>query len=251
MKKRLAILLCTLRIMMTGVGCSNSSTSVKKNEPSPEISKKASVSSQKPSTEQPLTQNVLNINTSQDLLDIYYDVDSLYAASDFVIKGEIVAAEVKVENLQIYTYTKVKVLDDLSNNVGVDTIIDVIFRGGAIEGAHAKKFNLDLATEKYGADIPKDIIVPDKVVQKISNLDNMEKGDTVLLFLQDKSDVSNGKDKYVLTGAYQGRFKIKDNKAELHPELSNAANNDILSEDKKSIKADALIKKIKEIKKQK
>ena len=47
-------------------------------------------------------------------------------------------------------------------------------------------------------------------------------------------------EKYVLTGSYQGRFKIKDNTIELHDELDKAQN---------SLNKDSFIKYLNNLKK--
>ncbi|MFZ3102305.1 MAG: hypothetical protein WA131_00120 [Desulfitobacteriaceae bacterium] len=192
-------------------------------------------------------ERILTINSETDVLKIFKSIDDLFANSDFLIQGKVINAQTVYKDSNIYMDATVQVLDDFVGNIGVNQNINVIFRGGTLEGSVATEFASNIYKEKFGKESIDPL--PNKIVQNINGLENIENGDTVILFLQDKSAQSAGKDKYVLTGAYQGRFKVKDKNVELHEELNNAKNSQLFSIDKRNFDKDALIKHLRDLKK--
>jgi hypothetical protein len=192
--------------------------------------------------------NTLTINSECSVLKGYMDINSLFKDSNFVIQGKVVSTQQFYQDSNIYTDTVIQVLDDYTNNVGAGKNINVTFRGGTIEGVAAKEFATNMYKEKFGKEPNNNL--PDRVTQNINSLENVTEGDTLILFLQDKSQYSP-KDKYVLTGAYQGRFKIKNQSVELHDDLTNSAKTIKLSTDGKGFDKNDFIKQIKESKLQK
>lgn len=170
--------------------------------------------------QQPNTERLLNINSTLDVLKVYETIDALYNDSNFTIEGNVIDAKTVVLESNIYTFATIQVVNDFVGNIGIGKNIKVIFRGGILEGSLATEYSSNLYKEKFGKDSPDPL--PNKIVQKYNGLENIENGDNLIMFLQDKSAQSAGVDKYVITGAYQGRFKTKGKIIELHNELNNA-----------------------------
>ena len=234
MKKNIIIVLA-ISIILVGFGIYNYKT------PTKNINKTTLAAKQNVNTnnikQQPSTEKALTINSNIDLRIIYKTVDELYNDSNFVIEGKVINTKVFYQDFRIYTTATIQVINDFVGNVGINQEIKVIFRGGTLEGTLAKEMASKIYNKKFGNTSRAPL--PNKTIQKINGLENIENGDNLILFLNDNS-MNTPDEKYVLTGSYQGRFKIKDNTIELHDELDKAQN---------SLNKDSFIKYLNNLKK--
>lgn len=176
----------------------------------------------------------LTIKTSLDVLKEYKTIDELVTDSNIIIKGVIQDSRITFNTSGIYTNTRIQVIDNLCGVLKPSDVINITFRGGTIEGEDAKKFNMNLIKEKFG--ITDNAVRSDKVEEIVSGLDNLKTGDKLLLFIDYRDN------KYFVTGAYQGRFKLSSDNIQLPEEFKKKYTN-IKSEEFIKLTKDSIVKK--------
>lgn len=161
--------------------------------------------------------NTLNIGTVQDVVQIYDTYTELADASSSVIECKVIKAETNSDKFFIYTNVSIEVKRDFLGKLSKGEKIDLIIRGGELSGDKAKEYVGNKFKDKFG-DVDEGKL-PSKVVEKINGLDNIENGDDLILFLQ------NTDNKYTITGAYQGRYKIKNGNIQKFNDKKSAVEN--------------------------
>ncbi|WAA09810.1 hypothetical protein [Fervidibacillus albus] len=150
------------------------------------------------------------IVTKVDFTRIYNSIEDLTEDASLIIEGKVLETESfnwqVGEDRTVYTKVNVEVEKVLKGDVQVGQVLTVMEPGGITtkeEAGIGKKFK----------DYPKEQL-KEKVKVVFNGVPNMEMNDKVLLFA-DKTDFfasSLNEEHYVVLGAHQGKFNIKNGK---------------------------------------
>lgn len=174
------------------------------------------------------TSENLDIETTLDVVKEYKSIDDLAKDSNIIIEGEIQDAKITYDTFGIYTNTEIKITNSIYGTLVPNDVISISFMGGTIEGEDAKKYNMAIIKEKFGT--IDNNVSSEKIEQKVNGLDNFKTGDKLILFLTYENN------RYLVTGAYQGRFKLTNDDVQLNKEFKDAY---------KELKKDKFVQEIK------
>lgn len=195
MKKTIFLLFTSVALVMA-TGC-NSTTEL--NE----------VSGANLATTTPIqTSTNMMIYANMDIGKFYSSVESLSQAASIVVQGEVQNHEYFQFERVAYTKSIIKVTKVISGDVAVGDLVIFVERGGI-------RTKGEIAERKPGKIIVKPGEENDPVPVVFNGIENMKKGDKVLLFgkLDNRKTVLS-QDFYVCVGSFQGKFQVNGNVVE-------------------------------------
>lgn len=152
--------------------------------------------------------NILESSVCIDTLYTYKDMNSLVNASRYIVEAKVMDVKTSINNGtdSIYTTARIQVIREFTGKLDKGEYMEVTYNGGALEGNAAEDYLRTVEIKKYGE--VQDTNLPQKLIQKVNGLSNIDKGDEAIFF------ISGSKGQYYLTGDYQGRYKIINEKIE-------------------------------------